>query len=205
MRLYDLSRSGNCYKIRLFLSILGIDYETIPVDANGGELQTPGFLAINPNGLVPVLVDGDTTIYDSASILAYLALSHGGESWLPRDPIGLGQVMRWLAFEQAEGRYGLARARAIALELPTPLARSGSLDESLALARAALATLEQRLSEGTWLAGGETPTIADIACYPYTALITDAGLSLQPYPAIRRWMDSIAAWPGYVSLPKVSG
>ena len=204
MKLYDLPRSGNCYKIRLFLSILGIDYEKIPVDANAGELQTPEFLAINPNGLVPVLIDGDKTIYDSAAILIYLAMAHGGDAWISSDPLKLGSIVRWLTFEQAEGRYGLARARAIKLQLRTPLVASGTFEESRMLAESALNTFEQRLSEHAWLVGGGTPTIADIACYPYTALITDAGIALEPYAAIGRWMQAIEGLPGYIALPRAA-
>jgi glutathione S-transferase len=203
MQLYDLERSGNCYKIRLFLSILGLEYDKKPVDAAAGELQSQAFLALNPNGLVPVLVDGETTIYDSAAILTYLALVHGGERWLPLDPLGLGRVIRWLTFEQAEGRYGLARARAQVLELATPLTASGSLTESMALADSALGTYDRQLSGSAWLAGDE-PTIADIACYPYIALIPDAGISLEPCAAIRRWMDAVESLPGYVPLPRTS-
>ncbi|HKJ50017.1 MAG TPA: glutathione S-transferase family protein [Gammaproteobacteria bacterium] len=204
MKLYDLARSGNCYKIRLFLSILGLDYELIPVDANAGELRTPEFLAVNPNGLVPVLIDGDTTVYDSAAILAYLALTRGAEDWFSTEPLRLARILRWLTFEQAEGRYGLARARAMALSLRTPLAESGTLEESRGIAETALKTLEQRLSEHDWLAGDGLPTIADIACYPYTALIPDAGISLDAYAAIGRWMEAIRGLPGYIPLPEIA-
>lgn len=204
IKLYDLARSGNCYKVRLFLSILGIDYETIAVDANAGELRTPEFLALNPNGLVPVLQDGETTIYDSAAILVYLAMTHGGEAWFSTEPLRLGSIVRWLTFEQAEGRYGLARARAIKLSLRTPLVASGTLEESEMLAGVALSTLEQRLSGHAWLAGGDTPTIADIACYPYTALVPDAGISLEPYAAVGRWMAAMESLPGYVALPRLT-
>lgn len=201
LKLYDLDRSGNCFKVRLFLSILGLEYEKIAVDAAGGQLQSAEFLALNPNGLVPVLIDGDNVIFDSAAILAYLALSHGGEAWFPREPLRLARVIRWLTFEQADGRYGFARARAIALQLASPLARTGTLEESRSIATTALGTLEQHLAGNTWLGGDETPTIADIACYPYTALIPDAGISLEPYAAIVRWMGRIEQLPGYIPLP----
>ena len=112
--------------------------------------------------------------------------------------------MRWLTFEQAEGRYGLARARAFKLSLRTPLVESGTLEESLKLAESALNTFEQRLSEHAWLAGGDTPTIADIACYPYTALITDAGIELEPWGAVGRWLAAIESLPGYIPLPRVA-
>lgn len=201
MKLYDLDVSGNCYKIRLFLSILGIAYEKISVDVRAGENANSGFLAMNPNGLVPVLVDGSTTIYDSAAILVYLAKVYADDSWLPAEPIPLSKVIRWLAFEQSEGRYGLARARAISLKNPTPLARMGTLEESQAVGRLALETLDRQLSETDWLAGGSEATICDIACYPYTAMSGDGGLSLEPYSAIRRWMENIQDFEGYVALP----
>jgi len=204
MKLYDLARSGNCHKIRLFLSILGLEYEKIPVDLKAGDLRSPEFLALNPNGLVPVLVDGETVIYDSAAILAYLALTRGASDWFSTEPLELARILRWLTFEQAEGRYGLARARAIALSLSSPLAESGTFEESRGIAEAALNTLDQRLAEHAWLAGGDKPSIADIACYPYTALITDAGIALEPYPAVCRWLQAIESLPGFIPVPRAS-
>jgi glutathione S-transferase len=201
MKLYDLDRSGNCYKIRLFLSFLGIDFTKIPIDPKTGENKTSEFLAMNPNGLVPVLVDGSTTIYDSAAILSYLAKMYGGDTWFPSEPIQFAKVIRWLAFEQSEGRYGLARARAISLGNPTSLARTGTLQESQALGVVALDKLNKQLMETQWLAGGRDPTVCDIACYPYTAMSHEAGLSLEPYPGIKRWMREIEGLHGYVLLP----
>ena len=202
LKLYDLERSGNCYKIRLFLSVLGVEYEKVSVAVD--DLQSQEFIDLNPNGLVPVLIDGDDVIIDSAAILAYLALTRRGETWFPQDPLRLARVLRWLTFEQAEGRYGLARARATALGLSSPLALSGSLKESQTLAMAALGKLEQHLAGSAWLADDTRPTIADIACYPYTALVTEAGISLEPYAAIGLWMKRIEALPGYVPLPRIA-
>lgn len=202
MKLFDLERSGNCYKIRLFLSILDIDYEKIPVNIVAGENRTDEFLAMNPNGLVPVLIDGQTTIYDSGSILTYLAIKYANENWLPSDPIQLSNVIKWLAFEQSEGRFGLARARLILQNIPSPLAKTGSLEESQALGKQALEILNKQLVETEWLAGGSAATICDIACYPYTAMCGEAGLSLAPYAGIRSWMERIEAFEGYVPLPR---
>ena len=203
LKLYDLERSGNCYKVRLFLSMLGVEYEKISIAVD--DLQSQEFIDLNPNGLVPVLIDGDDVIIDSAAILAYLALTRGGETWFPQQPLQLARVLRWLTFEQAEGRYGLARARAIALGLASNLAHSGTLADSRTIATAALGTLEQSLASSAWLAGNEQPTIADIACYPYTALITDAGISLEPWTAVSQWIRRFEALPGYVDLPRVGG
>ncbi|MCW8962283.1 MAG: glutathione S-transferase family protein [Gammaproteobacteria bacterium] len=201
MKLYDLEISGNCYKIRLFLAVLGIEYTRIPVDVKAGENKTSEFLEMNPNGLVPVLTDGATTIYDSAAILVYLAKTYADEEWLPGEPIQLSSVVRWLAFEQSEVRYGLCRARAKLLNMPTPLAQLGTLEDSQALARQALDILEKQLTQNDWLAGGLKPTICDIACYPYTAMGPEGGVSLQPYTAVRRWMEKIESLDGYIALP----
>jgi glutathione S-transferase len=201
MKLYDLERSGNCYKIRLFLSILGINYTKVPVNPFAGENRTSEFLAMNPNGLVPVLIDDEITLYDSVAILSYLAKTYADVNWFPDNTIQLSKVIRWLAFEQSEGRYGLARARAIALKNPSSLAHTGSLQESQVIGIAALETLNQQLTESKWLAGSSEATICDIACYPYTAMSSDGGLSLEPYYAIQRWIEEIEGMSGYISLP----
>jgi len=201
MKLYDIERSGNCYKIRLFLSMFKIDYEKVPVNPKAGDNKTDDFLALNPNGLVPVIVDGATAVYDSAAILCYLARKYGEGNWLPTDSLEFARVIRWLAFEQSEGRYGLARARAISLKNPSRLARSGTLEESQAIAQQALETLERQLSSTRWLAGGAQPTVCDIACYPYTAMSEEGGLSLEPYTAINKWLRNVEDLDGFIPLP----
>jgi glutathione S-transferase len=201
MVLYDLERSGNCYKIRLLLALLGADYEKRAVDLAGGELNSEAFVNLNPRGQVPVLVDGEAVIWDSTAILVYLARKAGVESWLPLEPGAMAAVMQWLALEQNEGRYGLARARAVALKLASPFATGGRMDECLGFAHVALEVLEQRLAKHPWLASTTHPTIADIACYPYAALATDADIDLAPYESVRRWFAGMESLPGYVPLP----
>ena len=201
MKLYDLERSGNCYKIRLFLSLIGIEYTKIPVDLRAGENRTREFLSMNPNGLVPVLVDGSETIYDSIAILSYLAKVYADESWFPGEPVQLSKVIRWLAFEQSEVRYGLARARVIALNNPSTLGSTGTLEESQVIGKLALTILNEKLSKSSWLADSRQATICDIACYPYTAMSNDGGISLEPYPAVIRWLEDIERLNGYIALP----
>ncbi len=205
MLLYDIERSGNCYKIRLFLSILGIDYQKHRVDLRAGELNSAEFRALNPNGFVPVLTDGDLVMYDSAAILTYLARRYAADSWLPLEPIALAKTVRWLAFEQNEGRYGLARSRAIVLNNPTPFAQSGNLHECQAIGKTALATLDTQLRANKWLAETDQPTIADIACYAYAALSAEGGFVLQDYSALGRWLTDVRALPGYAPLPGAAG
>ena len=201
MKLYDLERSGNCYKIRFFLSLIGIEYTKIPVDLHAGENRTSEFLGMNPNGLIPVLVDGSETIYDSIAILSYLAKVYADESWFPGEPVQFSKVIRWLAFEQSEVRYGLARARVIALKNPSTLGSTGTLEESQVIGKLALKILNKKLSKSTWLADSRQATICDIACYPYTAMSNDGGISVEPYPAVIRWIEDIERLDGYIALP----
>lgn len=204
LKLYDLYRSGNCYKIRLFLSMVELEYEKIKINANAGENRTPEFLTLNPRGQVPVIDDNGHILWDSTAILVYLAATYGNESWLPREPYEQAQVMQWLALEQNEGRYGLARARAIALNNPNAFARLGNMKECRDLAFDALGVLQLRLNAAEWLVGKQI-SIADIACYPYVALASEGGIDITDYQAVVAWVNRIAALPNYIPLPEFAG
>ena len=97
LKLHDLSLSGNCYKVRLFLALIEVEYELIAVDFMAGQHKTPEYLAMNPLGQIPILQDEDLILRDSQAILVYLASQYGSEAWLPNDPVGLGLVMQWLS------------------------------------------------------------------------------------------------------------
>jgi glutathione S-transferase len=195
VKLYDSERSGNCYKVRLLLSLTGTACERVDVDLVRGEHQTTAYRSLNPRGQVPVLEDGGTVIWDSSAILVYLARKLGREDLLPLDPAGMAEVMQWLALAQNEILYGLARSRAV-----LRFNRRWNLAETRAAGRTALAVLEGRLAARGWLALDRL-TLADIACYPYTALAPEGGVELDPYPAVRAWIDHMAALPGHVRLP----
>lgn len=200
MRLYDFELSGNCYKVRLLLGMLGLDYERVPVDSSKGETQTAAYKTLNPRGQIPVLEDGELRLWDSLAILVYLARRYGdperaGGTWLPADAVGEARVMQWLALSENELLYGLARTRSV-LRFGRPF----DLAACQAEGRAGLEVLEGRLQDRVWLEGRVT-TIADIACYPYAALADEAGVALGPYPAVRAWLRRFAALPAYQTMP----
>lgn len=194
LKLYDLPVSGNCYKIRLLLAMLGLEYEKVAVDIFQGESTTPEYLKLNPRGQIPLLVDGEDLIWDSMAILVYLARRYGGERWLPGDALGEARVMQWLAVSENELLFGLARARAV-IHFKRPFDLAQCQKEG----RAGLAVLETRLSGDDWLAAGHA-TIADLACYPYVALAPEGEVSLEPYPAVRAWLERVRALPGWVAM-----
>ncbi len=193
MRLYDNPISGNCYKVRLFLALIGKSFESIPIDSVNGETRQPDFLAISPRGLIPVLEDNGTRIADSMAILVYLARRYAPD-WLPDNPIGMARVMEWLAIAADELQHGAAQARRI-----KKLGAPGNLTQAQMHAENGLSLLDKRLEYHTWLSD-DRPTIADIACYPYVALIPQAGVPIDPYPPIREWMDRIRQLPGYIGM-----
>jgi len=189
MKLHDLSLSGNCHKVRLFLSLIGKPVECLPVNLLAGEHKQPAFRAINPRGQIPVLEDGEFRLGDSQAILVYLAQRYAPE-WYPQDAETQGR------FAANEVQHGPATLR-----LGKLFGRP--IDEPLAQARAAstLRTLERHLAQHAWLAQTSEPTIADIAVYPNVALGGDGGLDLQAYPALQAWFGRIRALPGYAGMP----
>jgi glutathione S-transferase len=197
MKLYDLELSGNSYRVRLLLSLLGLKHETVAMNLMKGEQREPWFLKLNPRGQVPTLDDDGTVVWDSMAILVYLARKYGGEKWLPLDAKEMAEVMQWLAVMENETLYGLGRARVICkFKLP------GSLEDAQLLGRKGLDVLEQRLAAHQWLAL-ERVTIADIGCFPYVALASEGEIHLDAYPGVRSWIDRIKSLPGFEGMPGI--
>ena len=195
MKLYDLELSGNCYKIRLFLAFLGQDYELAPVDFLAGEHKSPDYMARNPFGEIPVLVDGDLVLRDSQAILVYLARKYGGEEWLPTSPEGMAQVMQWLMVAESEVARGPNDAR-----LHDKFGYELDVEKARANTTRLLDIMEAHLSQNDWLALNQ-PTIADIACFPYVALGHEGGASCENHAAVCAWIARIKALPGFVGMP----
>lgn len=191
MKLYDFAPSHNCYKVRLLLAILGLNYRRVPVDLMAGGGRTPDFLALNPRGQVPVLDDEGEAIWESTAILVYLARKYGEPDWLPYEAAALARVARWLAVAQNELLYGLGRAHWLSR------GGKGDMDEAVRRGRRGLELLNLQLAIGPWLAALH-PTVADIACYPHASLAPEAGVALDDYPHVIRWCRSIEAIPNYV-------
>ena len=196
LKLYDMERSGNCYKARLMLSLLGLEYAKHPVDLTKKEQMEPWYLAINPLHHVPVLDDNGAVVRDSAAVLVYLAAKYDeAHTWYPDDARSMAEIQQWLAYAGNEILNTLAPARAIAVGI-----RPGNLAEAQEKARGTLAHLDKSLQGRKWLAGDHA-TIADIACFPYAGLIGQAEINIDDYPAVAGWCTRIKHLKGYVPLP----
>ena len=203
IRIYDYVLSGSCYKVRLFLSILGLDYEAVPVDFFPGRThKSPEFLEINPLGQIPVLEDGDLTLRDAQAMLVYLAGKYDpARTWYPEDAEAQGRIAMWLAFAGGE------LMNASAARLHDMLSYDFDIEKVRAAAHDALRVLDDHLTDveiggGEWIVGGG-PTIADIACFPYVALSGDGGVAHDDYHAVRRWMYRVKKIPGFVVMPGI--
>jgi len=192
MKLYMTENSGNAFKPRILLSLLNVPYEQALIDFPNKEHKKGPFLKLNPRGQVPVLEAEGKVFWDSASNLVYVARKYGGEKWLPTDPLGMAEVMQWLAMAQNEIYYGLQWARGVKRGIKT-----GNLEEYQQYGRQGLAVLEDHLKDHEWLAVGR-PTIADIACYPYVATAPQGDISLDGYPRVVAWLRRCEALPGWI-------
>ena len=199
IKLYGHEISGNSYKARLMLSLINLEYEWIGVDLMGGEHKSPEYLAMNPFGQVPLLVDGETQLADAQAILVYLARQYGGEQWLPLDALPMAQVIRWLSTAAGEVRQGPENARLYYL---FGAETNINIERATQKAEFILTQLDRHLSTRTWLEF-EHPTIADAAIYPYIALARDGKIELDAYPNVLNWIDRVKQLSGYIPMLRI--
>jgi glutathione S-transferase len=196
-KVYGDYRSGNCYKIKLMLELLGLDYQWIAMDILKGETQSDDFLAKNPNGKIPVLeLEDGTCLWESNAILNFLA---DGSQFLPSEPRLRTQVLQWQFFEQYSHEPYVAVARFIQLYQGLPAERQAEHQACLQQGYKALQVMEQQLVRTPYLVG-EHYSIADISLYAYTHVAHEGGFDLSAYPAIRAWLLRVARHPRHVTM-----
>jgi glutathione S-transferase len=194
LRLYGFDLSGHVHRVRLMLSLLSLPFEDVAVDLRGGEHKQPAFLARNPFGQVPVLQAGDETLADSNAILVYLALTQDPDRrWLPADPLLQARVQRWLSAAAGPLAQGAAAARV------NVLFKRPDNPQARATAQHLLGLMDAHLTGRDWLAADHA-TIADVAMYSYTAHAPEGGVSLDPWPQVRAWLQRVQALPGFVGM-----
>ena len=195
MLLYDSRVSGNCYKVRLLLARLGLDYERRELDVVDRSNRKDVLGDLNPGLRVPTLVlDDGRPLGESGAILWYLA---DGTELVPEDAYERAQVLQWMFFEQyshepyvAVARFWLTKGIEVEPETLAERQRVGHL---------ALDAMERHLAGRSYLVG-ERCSIADIALYAYTHVADEGGFDLAPYTAVNAWLDRVAAQPGHVTI-----
>lgn len=203
IQLYSMA-TPNGQKVSIALEEMGLSYEAHTIDIRKGEQKTDEFLAMNPNGKIPVIVDPDgpggepITLFESGAILVYLA--EKTSMFLPAEKPARYEVLQWLFFQMGQvgpmfGQFGhfYALGGKEACDHPYPVERyQGIVTQTLTV-------LEEQLQNTAYLAGSDY-TIADMATFPWVAGLTEfyqaeETLQLAAYPAIQKWLETCLARP----------
>lgn len=201
IKLYNDELSGNCYKLRLFMGLLELPYERVPVNFHPGrEHKSEAFLKINPFGQLPAIDDDGYVLRDAQAILVYLATRYDlTQRWFPADAHVRGRVALWLTVAEDITRSASAARLHDAFGYPFDVVACRGAAHRL------FAHIEDHLADGEiedreWLEG-DVATIADIACFPYIALAPEGGVLLDRYPALRRWIRRVKSLPHFIGMP----
>jgi glutathione S-transferase len=195
--LYNSKISGNCYKVRLLLAQLGLEYDTVELSVVDRSNRAEVLGELNPGLRVPTLVlDDGRPLAESNAILWYFA---DGTRYVPDDPYERAQVLQWLFFEQYSHEPYVAVVRFWVAYSGEPERYADQLEAKRAGGYAALDAMERHL-EGRSFLVADRYTIADIGLYAYTHVADEGGFDLSGYPAIRSWLDRVAAQPGHVPI-----
>lgn len=202
LTIYSYELDENSYRVRLALSMLGIEAKMVAVDMfPGREELKPAMLALDPRGTLPVLQEGDLVLSGAEAILAYLAKIDESASWLPQDPADFGRVQMWLHFSATT----LESAKAARLQalFDTP-------GDEAALRRAARNAFRimddhmtmRHFDDAGWFAGHQ-PTLADLTLFPSFALSRDFGIDHDEFPALRLWIRRFRVLKGFITMPGI--
>ena len=194
MKLYCFGESGNAYKVALALTFADVDWEPVYVDFFNGEARKPEFRAINEMGEVPVLVDGETTLTQSGVILDYISSKSGklgGKSAAERR-----EILRWMFWDNHKLSTQIGTTRFLANFVPEDKRPAGVIPFLQGRLKSAYTILNDHLAHHTWVAGASM-TIADLSCCGYLYYPEPYGFDRNDWPHIDRWLDAIAATPGW--------
>lgn len=189
-KLYCFGESGNAYKAALTMALTGYDWTPVYVDFFNGETRTPAYRAINEMGEAPVFVEGDLTLTQSGVIQLHVA-ERTGQLITDRN-----EVLRWLFWDNHKGSSQFGTLRFLMNFLPADKRPQAAIQWLEGRVQAALKTLEAHLASRDWMAG-DAPSLADTACCGYLYYPEPFGFERAAYPAIARWLDRIAALPGW--------
>jgi glutathione S-transferase len=197
MKLYNNQDSGNCWKARQILAHRGLEYERIEVDVFDRSNRKEILGGKNPALRVPTLeLDDGEHLAESNAILWYLA---DGSEYVPADPLERARVLQWMFFEQYEVEPTIAVARFWITLLGERERHTAELEGKWAAGNRALAALDEHLAAHDWLVAGAY-SIADISIYGYAHLAEEGDFELAQYPAVRAWLERVAAVPGHIPL-----
>jgi glutathione S-transferase len=197
MKLYGFPPSPNTWQVRALAAYLGVPLEFEFVDLTKGVQRTPAFLALNPSGRTPLLVDGDFNLWETLAIMQYIASKKPNALW-PNDARTRADITRWQSWNLAHWNrdacvpllFERFVKKMLNLGEPDQAAIAKGVD---AFAREA-AMLDAHLAKQKYIVG-DALTVADFAVAAPLFYAEKAALPLQPYPHIRAWFQRVSALP----------
>jgi glutathione S-transferase len=194
LRVLGRGTSGNVQKVIWLLEELGAPYKREDYGRQFNNTGDPAYLKLNPNGKVPTLVDGDTVIWESNSILRYLCNKQGGHALYPSDPVARSQVERWMDWQLASLNNPYLGIFKEAKKPATERAASWATD--VKELKSQLDILEAGMGGQSWLAG-QAMSLADICLGPIVHRCLDFPVDLPGLAGLRAWRDKVAARPAF--------
>jgi glutathione S-transferase len=192
----------NGYKVSVALEEMQLPYRVHAVSLMAGEQKSPAFLAMNPNGRIPVIVDDGFPVFESGAILLYLAEKTG--QLMPSDPKGRSRVIQWLMFQM--GGIGPMMGQANVFYRYFPERIQPAIDRYHGEVRRLFGVVDRHLEHHEWLA--DDYSIADIATWCWTRTARWSGVDPEPYEHMARWHRAIADRPAAqrgVTIPEDLG
>lgn len=197
VKVYGDMLSGNCYKIALLCSFIGLDYEWVHIDILAGEARSEEFGKLNPNQKVPLLVlENGECLWESNAILNYLA---DGTEFMPTNILDKARVLQWQFFEQYSHEPYIAVARFINTYLGMPEERRAEFDSKREGGNKALGVMDAHLKDNEYFVAN-TLSIADISLFAYTHVAEEGGFDLANYPNIQKWLTRIKDNPRFIPM-----
>jgi glutathione S-transferase len=194
IRLYGVAQS-RAFRPLWLLGELGLQFEHIPLDFRGDDLDRPDYRLLNPNGRVPTLVDGDLVLWESMAINLYLARRYGGDQGLwPDDIEGEARTWQWSFWVMTEVESPLLSVLMHSRVLPEEKRNSDKVSRNLGILKAPFAVLDQALRGRDYLAADRF-TVADLNVAAVLSWCKAARLSLEPWPELNRWLEACLARP----------
>ncbi|MEF2551051.1 glutathione S-transferase family protein [Aurantimonas sp. A2-1-M11] len=193
--IHGMADSGNCYKPRLLMALLGRPFRHAEVSWRDGGTASKAFRQKTPIGKIPLLETGDGRFLpESNAILCHLG---EGTRFVPDDAFERARMLAWMFFEQYSHEPNVAVRRSL-LCYPemADVATPERLASTLRGGNSALEVMEERLAGHDWLVG-DAPSLADIALYAYTHVADEGGFDLAAFAGIRGWLARVTALDGY--------
>jgi len=197
LKLWGRANSSNVQKVLWGCAEMGVAYERIDAGLNFGRTKDPDYLALNPNSLVPTIEDGDVVIWESNTILRYLAATRSVERLHPKDPVARSHVERWMDWQISL----LSQPMAVLLfgyyRTPPERRDAGALEGAHKRCADLWRIVEGHLRDGKHYMAGRELTLADICVGIFVHRWYNYPVERPELPHLKAWYDRIAARPGY--------